>query len=69
MHMSESQNNHSEWKKLDQKIVYNVWFQLHKTKILMQSITATDQWLPRDEAENRSRKGRVRDSEGALRDH
>ena len=38
MHMSESQNNHAEWKKLDQKIVYNVWFQLHKTKILMQSI-------------------------------
>ena len=41
---------------------HRLWFQLHKTKILMQSIMATDQWLPRDEAENRSRRGRVRDS-------
>ena len=37
MHMSESQNNHAEWKKLDQKIVYNVWFQLHKMSKISKS--------------------------------
>lgn len=76
MPMSESQNNYAEWKKLDKK-VHNVWFHLHKAKLLMQSIVATisdclGMRLKTDQGGVGVRDSGgvgVRDSEGALRNH